>query len=360
MKKRIEWVDTAKWICMMFIMLEHLESGCDELSVLHTAFGVEVFFIAAGYVHKAGQNFKSFFIKKVKCLVVPWLVFSFLDISIAQIFSFGEHGDYFTELLWNLAQIRQHYAQLWFIPALFATFLPFYFFIEWYNRKADKDNHRRPWLFFLIAFALWGVDVAYSHFMMDKPLPWGSSNLPWHADYIFIAMFYMTIGYFLRNNFEDTFDRLNIRRNRIILLAIYLCSVYYPYLTDFRMSEPIQELFARLINPLMGCTLVCAFSKVIKSNRYIAYVGQNTLLYFAFHGKVLGFVQGVLKRLFAEAYAQILSNKLSSSIFAICLTIAMSFVLIVPCYIVNRYFPFLVGRPLKAKAAAPKKEAQGV
>lgn len=348
-KKRIEWVDTAKWMCMMFIMLEHLESGCDELSVLHTTCGVEVFFIAAGYVHRAGQDFRTFLVKKIRCLIVPWLVFSFLDISIAQVFSFGEHGDYLTELLWNLAQIRQHYAQLWFIPALFATFLPFYFFIEWYNRKADKNDHTRPWLFFLLAFALWCVDVAYSHLVDGASLPWGTSNLPWHADYIFIAMFYMTIGYFMRNNFEPVFDRLNTRRNRLILLAVYLCSVYYPYLTDFRMPERLHELFARLINPVMGCTLVCAFSKVIKSSRYIAYVGQNTLLYFAFHGKVLGFAQGMFKRLFSGVYAQILSNKLTSSLFAICLTVIMSFVLIVPCYVVNRWFPFLVGRPMKAK-----------
>lgn len=349
MKKRIEWVDIAKWMCMMFIMMEHLESGCDELSVLHTTCGVEVFFIAAGYVHRAGQNFGSFLVKKIKCLLVPWLVFSFLDISIAQVFSFGEHGDYLSELLWNLAQIRQFHAQLWFIPALFATFLPFYFFIEWYNRGADKDNHTRPWGFVLMALALLGADVAYSHLMVGHEFSWGSSNLPWHMDYIFIAMFYMTLGYFLRNNFEPTFDRLNTRRNRLILLAVYLCAVYYPYLTDFRLPSGVQELCARLINPLMGCTLVCAFSKVIKSNRYFAYVGQNTLLYFAFHGKVLGFAQGIFRRVFGTVYAQILSNKLTSSLFAVCFTVVMSFVLIIPCYIVNRWFPFLVGRPKAVK-----------
>ena len=162
-------------------------------------------------------------------------------------------------------------------------------------------------------------------------------------------MFYMALGYFLRRNFEPTFDRLNSRRNRIILLAVYLCSVYYPYLTDFRMPYVLQELFAKLINPMMGCTLVCAFSKVIRSNRYFSYVGQNTLLYFAFHGKALGFAQGIFKRLFGTFYAQILSNKLTSSIFAVCFTVVLSFVLIIPCYIVNRWFPFLVGKTSKVK-----------
>ncbi len=42
--KRIEWVDIGKFICIMFVMLSHLESGSDILDTFYKPFYLTVFF----------------------------------------------------------------------------------------------------------------------------------------------------------------------------------------------------------------------------------------------------------------------------------------------------------------------------
>ena len=343
--KRIEWVDSAKYFCAMAIIIEHVSVSPAELTVLFATWMLEGFFFLAGYVHKSGQSFGKFIVKKIKCLLVPWLVFSLLDITLSHIVSFREHGSFLNELLWNFAQIRGVKAQLWFLPALFVTFIPFYFFVELYEKKAEPENAKRPLAFVLIALGLFVLVIAYNHLMAPHPFPWGNTSLPWYLDYMFAAMFPMVLGYFMRHNYEGVFDRLNTRTNRLIALALFLCAVYYPYVTPFRLPDALAGIQLRFINPYLGLITLFAFCKVMKPNRYMTYIGRNTLLCFALHGKLLAFTEGVLKRIMPEAYALLASNTPLSFAYSLALALAVSFVVIIPIYIVNRWFPFLIGKP---------------
>ena len=62
-----------------------------------------------------------------------------------------------------------------------------------------------------------------------------------------------------------------------ILLTILSIIIYYT----------VKELIA-------GIAFVVSLCKVMKTNRYISYVGANTLIYFALHGKeeqIIGFIR---------------------------------------------------------------------
>ena len=150
--KRIAWLDIAKYICIMAVMLEHLESTTDELGCFFSPFFVLCFFAAAGYTHRACQPPKAFFVKKLRTLFVPWLIFSVFDIAVSQLVSFSAHESFANELLWNFLQIRGHGDQIWFVAALFVAFIPFYFFIELYEKR--PASLRRTAAFLLGAFLL--------------------------------------------------------------------------------------------------------------------------------------------------------------------------------------------------------------
>lgn len=342
--KRIAWVDITKYICIMAVMLEHLESITDELSCFLSPFFVLAFFFTAGYTHKPGQCFGEFFLKKLRTLFVPWLIFSVLDISLSQLVSFSEHESFMTELAWNFLQIRGHGDQIWFVAALFVSFIPFYFFIEWYNKKPIAGAPRCA-AFVALSLALFLLDVIYSNTMDAALLPWGTTALPWHIEYIFQAMFYMTLGYMFKCRWESAFDAVNHRAQRLMLAAIYILIVYAPYFTV--IPESVFRVFAVFIVPILGILLVVSVSKVIKPNKYILYVGQNTLIYFALHGKVFGFVEVILRRFASGFYSAVLSNTLYSNIFAVIFAVALSFILLIPTYIINRWLPFIVGRRRK-------------
>lgn len=341
--KRLAWLDIAKYICIMAVMLEHLESTTDILGCFFSPFFVLCFFAVAGYTHRAGQPFGAFAIKKIKTLFVPWLIFSVFDIAVSQLVSFSVHGSFITELGWNFLQIRGHGDQIWFVAALFMAFFSFWMFIEWYSRKPSSPKRR--FVFIIIALALFYADNYYSSHMDGALLPWGTPALPWHIEYLFQGMFYMTLGYMFREQWEEKFDKINGAAFCIAVFLVYSIIIYAPYFIP--VPEFIFGLFAIYITPLVGIILVFAVSKMIPANRYMCYIGQNTLIYFALHGKIFSFIEGMLSRFAAPIYSAILSSALLTNIFAVVFTALLSLLLIIPAYIINRFFPFVLGRKKK-------------
>lgn len=216
--KRIEWVDIAKYICIMFVMLSHLESGSKQLDLFYSPFFLTVFFFLSGYVYKKTNTFKELLIKKIKTLLVPWFIFSNFNIILSMFISFKKDRNLVSEVLWNLLQIREQGDGLWFIAALFVAFIPFYFFIKWDNPKKSC----------LVALLLSVLSTLYTCIFPKDILPWGSSALPWHTEYIFKAMLWMVLGYYFRLYAESILDKYNTIVNRIVLFIIYLISVYIP------------------------------------------------------------------------------------------------------------------------------------
>lgn len=141
--KRIEWVDVVKYVCIIMVMLSHLETQTDIWRAFYTPFFLTAFFFTAGYVYKPKGSFKEFLYSKFRQLFVPWLVFSVFDLLLSQVLSFNVHESLAVELKWNFLQIRGQGDQIWFVAALFIAFIPFYFFIKKYETISEiiSKNH---------------------------------------------------------------------------------------------------------------------------------------------------------------------------------------------------------------------------
>lgn len=138
--KRIEWVDIVKYICIIMVMLSHLETRTEIWKVFYSPFFLSAFFFSAGYVYKQRGDFKEFLYKKIRQLLVPWLLFSVFNLALSHTISFNTHESFLEELKWNFLQIRGQGDSIWFVAALFVAFMPFYFFIQWYETKSQKMN----------------------------------------------------------------------------------------------------------------------------------------------------------------------------------------------------------------------------
>ena len=338
MKRRIEWIDTIKYICIMFVIITHLESCTKILSTFFSPFFLTLFFFCSGYVYKNNSGFRDFIYKKIRQLFIPWLIFSCLNIFLTQIISFNEHPNIIEELKWNFLQIRGMNDGLWFIAALFITYIPFYFYIKKFEKSKNKYKNI---VYICILIILSFISIIYTKLMPPQWLPWNSTSLPWHIEYIFQAMLFMFIGYIFKNNYENKLDLYNTKKNRILLLIGYTTIRYTVYFSGIQFPILIDILY-NYLSELFGSIMIINFSKILKNNKYFSYVGQNTLLYFAFHGKLYSLLQTILKEF--SIYYIILNNTIYSSIFAIIFAIILSIILIIPTYIVNKYFPFLLGR----------------
>ena len=133
--KRIDWVDTVKFICIIFVMLSHLETCTGFWSAFYTPFFLTAFFFVSGYVYKPRAKFSELLYKKFRQLFVPWLIFSVFNLMLSQVLSFNEHKSLLNELVWNFLQIRGKGDGIWFVACLFVAFIPFYFFVKLYEKS---------------------------------------------------------------------------------------------------------------------------------------------------------------------------------------------------------------------------------
>lgn len=292
--KRIEWVDIVKYVCIIMVMLSHLETRTEIWSAFYTPFFLSAFFFAAGYVYKPNNSFGVFLDKKIRQLFMPWLVFSVFDIVLSQIITFNEHDSLLEELKWNFLQIRGQGDQIWFVAALFVAFIPFYFFIRFYESKPQKINGGGYCNKCVVAIALaWLLSfssILYTRLVPADIFPWNTTSLPWHIEYMFQAMFYMVLGYMFRHNMEAEFDKYNTLKLRIVALLAYLVLVFVPFFGKVKVPM-VGDILYHYLTVVVGIATLILIAKEIKANRYINYVGQNTLIYFALHGKALSVIQ---------------------------------------------------------------------
>ena len=336
MASRIKWVDIARYIGIMFVMLSHMEACPEVLRVFFSPFFLSIFFFCSGYLYRSGDSFKDFFIKKVKQLVVPWFIYSNLNIILSNIKSFKHHQHSFlTELYRNLLQIRYYDERLWFVPALFVSFIAFYF-VEKHYRK----HHNYSTLFICVILNF--IRELYKTFMNPELLPWKLTSLPWHIDYIPSALLFMMLGYMFKDKWEQLFDKYNSTMNRLIALFIYLFVVYASYYVKIDYAFYVEYVID-MIRRISGVICVIGFAKIIKPNRYFTYVGSNTLIYFCIHNKFVTLFEAIMKKILPDLYSVILNNDMIATIFCIVFTFVISVVLIIPSEIINRYLPWTVG-----------------
>ena len=345
-KTRIAWADCAKFVCIMFVMLSHLEANTDVLLAFYQPFFLSTFFFVSGYVYKHGGGFCKLIVKKAKGLLLPWFIFSLLNIIASQILSFNKQGSLVSELSWNFLQIRGKGDEIWFLPALFLAFVPFYFFVDWY-KKSKLSIKKKAVLITAVSFSLSLISLLYTKLMNPMVLPWESVALPWHFEYFLQAAFFMWLGYLFKEFAEKYFDKINRFVMCITLLAIYLGVVYIPEILQINKDAVAFSVVYNYVSAILGIGVVVAFCKIIKLNKYISYIGQNTIICFALHGKVYSLIQTLLHKFADSIYTVILENTLYSILFSVVFTILLSLILIIPAYIINRWFPFVLGKSLK-------------
>lgn len=328
----------TKVLMYFFVMLSHLGKNniANELRQLYSPFFLTGFLFASGYTYSGQYSFKVFFVRKIKQLLMPWFIFSNINIILANFYNPGGHIGIIPELIKNLLQVRTYGDGLWFVNALFVSYIPFYFLIKIYEKKATNNHIISNFL--LLGILLFVICSIYSRYMPASIFPWKLNCLPWHIDYVPYALCFMIFGYIFRNYYEERFD---IYKSKILLfiLVLYPIFVFWNNFYNIEIFFLIQ-LLLDLITNCLGLLLILIVSKSIKYNKVISYIGQNTLVYFALHG----YLVAILERALALYLTPIYDSSILSTVCSLLFGIASSFILLIPTMIINRFFPFAIGK----------------
>ena len=345
-QKRITWVDTARFFAMLAVMANHTQYTTAKLDSFVAPFYLNMFSFAAGYVYVHRAGFGKFFRRKLQQLFVPWLCLSLLTIGLGQLLSFHEHAPLGRLLLDNLLQIHYRGDEMWYVAALFAGFLPFYFLIALLERRAEK-RRRRAWGLLLLLFALALAGDAFVMFVPPEHVPGcygpAPAALPWHLEYLGTMLFYMLLGYLFRGRAEAAFDRHNGRWTCALLLALFLfVNMSLPWKLGGIFGVP--RLFFQHLCAVLGLAALTSLAKLLPSNAFVRMVGENTILYYGLHGKAESLVQQLLARIWPAAAALRWTDLPASAAVAVVIALLVAVLLLPVVAAIRRWLPFLAGK----------------
>lgn len=332
-------------------MSEHCAAMTYDMDAFIQPFFLNGFSFAAGYVYLHRPGFGSMMKKKTRQLLIPWFIFSMFIVVSSYIISFSDkHTSLMHDIVMNLLQIHYNGDHMWYIAALFLSFVPFYFFIAAYEASALSIAGKNT-VFILAAFLLSALSLAFSTFVPASIFPWSSpaahSALPWHLEYIFQAMFFMFLGYIFKQSWETHCSALDRPIVAFVLFAVYIVSVYAPSIFRFAFS-PFGSYLISYPRAFLGVAAIVSISRCLPASRFSDFLGQSTLAYYGLHGKVYSLLGVVGMRFIPKFWiSACYGTEIQHIIGTIVIVMFTAVLLIIPTMIINRFFPFAVGKMRK-------------
>lgn len=264
-KKREEWCDIAKGIVIILMIIGHMPNYIPNfVRELIYSFHMPFFFIISGYwFNKDKYVFKDFFIKKVKHLLVPYLIFSIVFFILLLLFSIYSDND-IERWIENIFIWGNGISILWFFMALFGAEIIYYCiskYLSFYSR-----------IIVIIFTSLVGM-ILYNYKIV----------LPLKLDVIFTSLIFLEIGQMLNKNLKY----MNGRNKFIGTCLIFL----FAFIVGYTINKKIWELggnicpnlFIGLITATFGTAIVVVIAKRLeryKVMKLFEAVGKNSLIIY--------------------------------------------------------------------------------
>ncbi|MBV6643246.1 MAG: acyltransferase family protein, partial [Cyclobacteriaceae bacterium] len=160
-KSRLEWIDMAKGIAIILVVFRHIVIGLsragidigsyyEAASTITYSFRMPLFFILSGFFLRKSiekRKFKQFLNAKFSTLLYPYLVWTFIQVSIQIYLSSHLNSNRSIEDYLYIFIAPREIDHFWFIYALFNISITYFLFI-----KLFKD---KKWLIFLLAILMY-------------------------------------------------------------------------------------------------------------------------------------------------------------------------------------------------------------
>ncbi len=308
-QKRYNWVDYLRGIIIILVVYHHTYLGLEssgfkistslyDANMVFYSFRMPLFFIISGIFTS-----RSLFSKPVKDLIwikydkifYPYLVWSFLQITLQIIFSkFSNSEKSLHDYLYILYQPRR-IEQFWYLPALFNATLVFIFFKAKVKLKTS--------LHFLLGLALYFIAPFVSSISMISD---------WMSFYIFVVIGDLAAGFIFKKRVQKY-----IRKPITFLLMLpvfLLVQLHYlhnntSYLhnglgkkaTEMAAARPHTNFLLYMFNEsnflliaLVGCSMLIIFSFLLeKWNRlsFLRIVGYHSLYIYITQIIIVAFIR---------------------------------------------------------------------
>lgn len=295
MPKRIEYIDIARGIGILLVVLAHNDFGFISQyghEVIYS-FHMPLFFFLSGYFVKTDISFLEFFKKRFHSLLKPFLFTLFLIYFTSVSFEKMAFGTALRRIGKSLygTGVYIDWVQLWFLPNLFVVSLYAFLFIV----LVGKLNNR--WLRLGILTATLAVSVPFlkSFYPFSVSLlgkDYALFGLPFSLDLVLLSGFFFILGSEMRQlTKETTFD------NYFLLAGTGIGVFASNYFIDSPIDFNTRLYSSFLINTaeaIVGILFALALSRQIELRvgwlaSLMKYFGRASLIILIFHVPIQDF-----------------------------------------------------------------------
>ena len=338
MKERIQYIDLAKGICILLVVLDHISkegyfSAGDY--PLHEVFGqmrMPLYFILSGFFFKdyAG-GIREFLLRKVNRILIPYLFFIFLFRTVPWLIQS------LTSYSYICAETEATWGPLWFLRCLF--FMNVIFAIAFYTIRRITPNTLIQDI--LLGCCMLVIGIAGYHV----------GNLHLNFGTTMTCMPLLWSGYFLNR-------KLNILQRQIpwwwviglsvvLFVALHYLYVGENYFYSNTYSSPLPLLY---FAGFFGSLAVLMLSSIIKWLPIISYIGRYSLIVLCTHMAVMMGVIAALHHL-PGGWDDV---SIVPSLIFLALAIAFSMFC---CWFLSKYLPWFTAQKDLIKTGGSKTQA---
>lgn len=329
--QRKYWIDALRALAMLFVMVGHASHQVGPYFRCTTPVKIPLFFAISGFLFHADgyQSFGKFAWAKFRRLMIPYFclaVLSSLCLAAGKFLFLNESAK---ELALGYARNLLTGETMWFVPCLFWIEILMYMI-----HRAAARSSRIP---------RWGVHLGLTALCVAVSLPWALTGrtLPWSVNTALTMVFFTQLGFLLRR-YESALLNARVWQG-LAVVSLYCLLCVLQNISGASGINVKENRWPCLPLNLLTCTtgilgLFLIFPK-LPVPRCVRYMGQNTLVWYAFHQFFqMGAAMVLLKLLpvLPDPENSVAMGLVVALISCGCCAVAAAFL--------NRFLPFATGR----------------
>jgi polysaccharide biosynthesis protein PslL len=295
MSKRIEYLDIARGIGILLVVLGHNDFEAISLFIHQViySFHIPLFFFLSGYFINTSIRFFDFFKKRFNSLLKPYFFTIFLIYFTSISFEKMGFNMAITRIVKSLYGTGHYidWVQLWFLPELFVVSLYAFLFITLVSKLQSR------WIRWGILLATLAITLPFLNAFYPFPISiFGKEyklyGLPFGLDLVFLSGFFFIMGNEVRQiTSEKTFDNLFILLGTGVGLVVL--NYLFPYEIDFNIRL-YESFLVNTTEAILGILFVLALARQIelRTSRLASvfkYLGNISLIILLFHVPIQAF-----------------------------------------------------------------------
>lgn len=295
MSKRIEYIDIAKGIGILLVVMGHNDFAVVSPYVYKViySFHMPLFFFLSGYFINPTVGFWNFFKKRFNALLKPYLFTIFLIYFVS--LSFGKMG-FQTAIGRTIKSLYGagyylDWVQLWFLPHLFVVSLYAFLF---YAVMTKVNSRLVRWLVLLLTLGLASVFLKtfYSFELSVFGREYELFGLPFSIDLVLLSGFFFILGSEARRITSDEMFG-NVFFLIVTGAAVVLLNIFFPQRIDLN-TRLYESFVVNTVEAIAGILFILALSRQIelrteRLSSLFKYFGKISLILLVFHVPIQDF-----------------------------------------------------------------------